>query len=238
MTAIMNPREEMQLVIDRLVHGRKQLTVLEAGCGSTSHVKLPTDADIIGIDISPEQLDRNTYLKEKILGDIQVHELEKERFDFIICWDVLEHLPNPGNALENFVHAAKPNGLVLLALPNVHSLKGLITKYTPHAFHIWIYRFVYRSKNAGRPGFAPFETYLKPSISPGALQKFARENGFIDEFTRLYESGMITKLKNRSKLLYAGYRAALAALRVVSLGAYDGANTDIIMVLRKPGGTH
>ena len=45
---------------------------------------------------------------------------------------------------------------------------------------------------------------------------------------------MVTGLKNRSKFLYAGYRATLWLLRVISLGTYDGAKSDIFIVLQKP----
>ena len=233
-TQSLEPRDELQSVLDRLVGGRGRLIVLEAGCGSSTHVTLPTDVNIVGIDISPEQLEKNKYSKEKILGDVQTYDFDKESFDLIICWDVLEHLPNPRNALKSFVRAAKPNGVILLALPNVYSLKGLITKFTPHWFHVWVYQHIYGNENAGKSGFTPFETFLRPSISAGALRRFAHENGLIEEFTCLYESSMVTGLKNRSKFLYAGYRATLWLLRVISLGTYDGAKSDIFIVLQKP----
>ena len=124
--------------------------------------------------------------------------------------------------------------MILLALPNVFSLKGLITKFSPHWFHVWVYRNVFGNPNAGRPGYAPFPTFLRLSASPTALKRFAAENGLVEEYFRLYESTMIESLKRRSRPLHALYKTALLLLRIASLGTYDGSMTDAIIVLRKP----
>ena len=127
-----DPRAELQDVIDRLVANEKPITVLEAGCGSATHIRLSDHARIVGIDNSEDQLARNSYVSQKIVGDVQTHEFEEGGFDLIMCWDVLEHLPHSEKALRSFARAAKPGGVIPLVLPNVYSLKGLITKFTPH----------------------------------------------------------------------------------------------------------
>ncbi len=43
--------ERLQEAINRLVAGRPNLRVLEAGCGSLCQVKFPGDVYIAGIDI-------------------------------------------------------------------------------------------------------------------------------------------------------------------------------------------
>ena len=172
-----DPLSELQDVTDRLLAGGEPIAVLEAGCGSATHVRLGDNARIVGIDISEDQLARNTYVSQKILGDIQTYDFDEGSFDIIMCWDVLEHLPDPEKALNSFARAVKPGGVILLALPNVYSLKGLITKFTPHRFHVWAYRNVFANPNAGRPGYAPFPTFLRTSVSPAALKRFAAEAG-------------------------------------------------------------
>ena len=229
-----DPLTELQGVIDRLFDGEGPMTVLEAGCGSSRHVELGDGARIVGIDISEEQLARNDCLDRKILGDVQTHDFAPECFDLIVCWDVLEHLAEPERALRSFARASKAGGVILLALPNVFSLKGLIAKFPSHWFHVWVYRSVFRNPNAGRPGHAPFPTFLRTSVSPRALERFAAETGLVEEHFRLYESTMIESLKRRSRPLHALYKIALLLLRVASLGAYDGSMTDAIIVLSKP----
>ena len=63
--------ERVQSIIDSMPSGKKELRVLEAGCGSCSHIQLGRRSFVVGIDISKEQLGRNSTLNEKIKGDIQ-----------------------------------------------------------------------------------------------------------------------------------------------------------------------
>ena len=228
-----NPRSELQGVIDRLFADGKPFAVLDAGCGSGVHIRLNRDARIVGIDISEAQLERNRFLSQKILGDIQIYDFDEESFDLIVCWDVLEHLSEPEKALRSFVQAVKKDGTILLALPNVYSLKGQITKFTPHWFHIWVYRSIFKRKNSGKPGYPPFPTFLRPSISPGALKRFMAENNLFEEYCLLYEGSMIKNLESRSPILYAIYKLTLVLLKLVSLGAYDGSKSDFFIIFRR-----
>ena len=128
---------------DRLNH--EEIKVLEARCGARSPIKFEVEHYIVGIDISSKQIERNKVIKEGIIGDIQTYPLKHSEYDVIICQDVLEHLPNPDLVLENFKNAIKPKGLIVIGIPNVLSLKGLITKYTPTIFHVIAYKYIYRN---------------------------------------------------------------------------------------------
>ena len=90
---------------------------LDAGCGSSSYFHLPDHAIIDGIDISAKQLERNTHLTKKVQDDLQTYVHPKDHYALIVCWDVLEHLPNPEKAVEQLFAAAKPDGLVVLLCP-------------------------------------------------------------------------------------------------------------------------
>src|ERR687885_598780 len=98
---------KLQQVIDKLLNNRQNLKVLEAGCGSATEIKIPEDAYFVGIDISEKQLERNSLLKEKILGDIQTYDLPASDFDVIVCFYVLEHVPKPELALKNILTCTK-----------------------------------------------------------------------------------------------------------------------------------
>ena len=228
-----DPRAELQGVVDRLLAGERRITALDAGCGSGIHIRLSRNARVVGIDICQTRLAGNPFISQRILGDIQHHDVGEERFDLVMCWDVLEHLPEPEKALRSFVRAAKMDGAILLALPNIYSLKGLIAKFTPHRFHIWVYRGIFKSRNAGKPGYPPFPTFLRPAISPRALKRFAAENNLREEYFRLYEGPAIKKLESGSPLLYAVYKLTLVLLKLASLGAYDGSKSDLFVVFRR-----
>ena len=94
---------KLQFFIDDWLRDRNSTKVLEAGCGSVTHIDFKHHAYIVGIDNSQKQLERNSYLHEKILGDIQYYDFQASTFDIVVCWDVLEHLEKPELALQNFL---------------------------------------------------------------------------------------------------------------------------------------
>ena len=179
---------ELQQFVDAYFDGRANLRVLEAGCGSSSYLRLPQGSRLVGIDISEKQLFRNQLIAERILGDLQTFDLPAAAFDMIVCWDVLEHLPHPERAVDRLLRAVNAGGIVVLAMPNVLSVKGQLTKWTPHWFHVWAYRHIFGRKLSGTEDYGPFKTFLKLSIAPTALRRFALERQFSEVFCRLYES--------------------------------------------------
>src|SRR3990172_9863624 len=96
---------KLQSIINKLLENKPPIKVLEAGCGSSSYIQFEKNVYIVGIDISEKQLQQNSKINEKILGDIQYYDFKPSTFDVVICWDVLEHLPKPGMALQKFVEA-------------------------------------------------------------------------------------------------------------------------------------
>ena len=126
----------LQEEINKLLSGREQLTVLEAGCGSVSHINIPNTGVMTGIDISEKQLQRNEQLTEKIVGDLQTYPLGQRKYDVIVSWDVLEHLDKPQEALENLFGSVADKGIIILAAPNIFSIKGIVTKLLSHSLQV------------------------------------------------------------------------------------------------------
>ena len=226
--------QELQTVLDLLLADQPVDRVLEAGCGSASHVRVGANPYIAGIDISEKQLARNGHLDERIKGDIQRYDFKKSSFDAVICWDVLEHIPEPVLALENFVDAVREQGLIILAFPNVFSMKGLITKYTPFGFHVWARRRLFGEKEAGTEDFGPFPVFMRYSIAPTAVERFAHDHGLIVEFLKVYESEMHQVFRQRNRLLGVMWKAIGTVVRTISVGRIAADLSDCMIVLRKP----
>lgn len=226
--------QELQDVLDELFANQPVERVLEAGCGSASHVRVGRNPDLTGIDISEKQLARNIHLNERILGDIQRYDFQQSSFDAVICWDVLEHVPEPVKALENFVQAVRETGLIILAFPNVFSMKGMLTKYTPFGFHVWVRRRLFGEKQAGTEDFGPFPVFMRYSIAPAAVEKFASDRGLIVEFVKVYESEMHQVFRQRHRLLGLIWRALGTAVQTISLGRIAADLSDCMIVIRKP----
>jgi 2-polyprenyl-3-methyl-5-hydroxy-6-metoxy-1,4-benzoquinol methylase len=227
------PLVELQEFLDVHFDGRADLRVLEAGCGSLVKMRLPPGTHIVGIDISEKQLLRNQSIVERIVGDLQTHELPAASYDMIVCWDVLEHLPHPQSAVERLFRATKVGGIVILAMPNVSSLKGQVTKYSPHWFHVWMYRNVFGRKLAGTEDHGPFKTFLDPSIAAESIRRFAVEHRFSEVFFRLYETHMQRSTRKKVGLVGPVWSVVQGLTRLFTFGRIDPLNSDFIMVLHR-----
>ena len=211
---------------------KEELSVLEAGGGSTSHFALPDSAFVTTIDISPEQIERNCYAQEKIVGDLETFKFDNRKFDLIICWDVIEHLKNPRAALDNLLSALSSHGIIVIGAPIVNSTKGLITKFTPHIFHVLAYRFLLRSKKAGKPGYPPFPTYLKFFISPENLRRYVESHSKEVVSLHKLESVHVARLRERSKILWLIYKFLSHGLGTISAGYVHASDTDFMMIIK------
>lgn len=223
--------EGLQNYINEFLRNREPINVLEAGCGALSHIDFGPNSYITGIDISREQLEKNTILDEKILGDIQDYDLLKAHYDVIICWDVLEHLNKPQKAISNFMKAIKEDGVIVLALPNALSVKGIMTKFTPYWFHAWIYYKFFNAKS-NENNSTPFKTYMRLSIAPKSLLKTANKCGFKIVYTKMYESSMQRQILKKSWILVASFKIIGVILKTISFKNIEYKNTDLIMVLK------
>jgi SAM-dependent methyltransferase len=213
-----------------------RLAVYEAGGGATSF--LPLDvlrrSHVTLVDIDEEPIRNNDYAQERILGDIQSHRFPQDSFDLIICYNVIEHLNDVEAALHGFCQALKPGGVILIGAPNPRSLSGIVTKYSPHWFHIWFYRHVRGDKNAGRPGHAPFPTVFHPLVAPPKLESFAEVHGLETVYRREFESPRFPEMRTCKPMLAALIDSFAAALNLFLPNGSDVRNGDYHIILRKP----
>jgi SAM-dependent methyltransferase len=212
----------------------RPLAVLEAGGGSATHLPLPRDARVTTIDISAEALARNTTARECLLGDLQTFDFGTRRFDLVICWDVLEHLADPGAALDRLSGALDPGGRIIVVGPLPWSLKGLVTRLTPHALHVQFYRRILGSVSAGRPGHPPFPTHHAAGADPAQIAHRLATCGLVIDITRRYESRHVEALAARSRWLLAAYRFGETLLHGLSRGRIAPGATDFYMIARRP----
>lgn len=193
------------------------VTILEAGSGRFRHFEYPATARITGLDISADQLAANDYAHEKIVGDIQTWSTSRQ-WDVVVNVYVLEHVDDPRRAVANLLSWTRPGGLLVIAVPNLFSLKGLVTKATPYRFHDWFYRWIYR-----RP-YAIFPTTLKLDVAPRRL--------------RQQLSGHTVVLERHGQETLAApfqpfYRLAIGVLRVLSLGRWRPQDANYVLVVRR-----
>lgn len=210
------------------------LNILDAGCGADSWLFDLTACHVTGIDASSKQLDRNVLLKTRICADLHAYENESwlNAFDLIICLDVLEHLRDPRMVVEKFMAWVKPDGRIILAYPNPQSLKGRVTKHSPHIFHRLFYRIsIGTPLDADRDDKGPFNTFLRPDIELLKLISLLEARSFKVDLLVSIESYQNKLIK---RYLSAPLVNRLNKLFLRELSAHlDASATDFILVARK-----
>jgi SAM-dependent methyltransferase len=225
-------RPVQELVDD--VRARGGSVALEAGCGSASHLQLDGVERLVGIDISAAQLERNTGLNERVVGDLETYRFPAQSFDLILIWDVLEHLDRPLAALDNLLAATRPGGLLVVAVPNLRSLKGLIAKVTPHWFHAATVRRAYPYWPTDEEDIGPFPTRLRRSIAPGHLREYARQRGLRVRHLVVYESEFQRRTRRICRLEGPVWEHVRKAVHWVTGGRITASGSDVLLVLQVP----
>lgn len=161
--------------------------------------------------------------------DLERVELESAEYDLVLCCNILEHTRRPLAALPSFREGLKAGGLMVIMVPNVVSLKGLVTRLTPHAVHRWYFRRV-----VGRPPeLIPAPSLHSFSLRPSALRRRARKGGWQVEYWRIYEGGVQRSLRYRLGVVGWRWKLVVILTRVLSLGLVTAEGTGVIAVLSK-----
>ncbi|MFA5025942.1 MAG: class I SAM-dependent methyltransferase [Candidatus Shapirobacteria bacterium] len=93
-------------------------SLLDVGCGKGEFIKsLPSTIKATGIDINPLKIDNINLIQ----GDFLKYKFNK-KFDIITFWHSLEHFSNPKNVTLKALNLLKPNGKIIISLPNTNSL--------------------------------------------------------------------------------------------------------------------
>ncbi|NQT22141.1 MAG: class I SAM-dependent methyltransferase [Candidatus Omnitrophica bacterium] len=210
------------------ISGTEVIKILDVGCGYSLRFDLPDNACMVGLDISQEQLKKNSIVDKKVCGDIQNFNFMPSSFDVTVCFCVLEHLSRPEDALINITKGLREGGIIVIVVPYLFSVITLLTKITPLCLHRWVYRHIRGFKEAGTSTMPIFKTYLKLSISPGKLKDFAVRNNLSIEFSHLHK----TKFNAVNKFYKAIWAVFIGALQFFSLGKVVEA-AEYYLILRK-----
>ena len=106
-------------------------TALDVGCSSGAWLELAKDTgwDPVGVEIGTAvaaAARRRGF--EVHTGSLSDADLAGRRFDLVTFWDVLEHLPDPLDALIRARRLLRPGGVVALTFPNVEGFYPRATR--------------------------------------------------------------------------------------------------------------
>jgi 2-polyprenyl-3-methyl-5-hydroxy-6-metoxy-1,4-benzoquinol methylase len=120
--------------------------LLDIGCATGIFMKAASSSyNCTGLDVS--DVATQFAVKEMGLnakcGTIFDHDYEKQSFDIITMWDVIEHVRDPDKYIEKINQIMKPGGLLVLSTGNIDSLMFKIQKKNWHLlippFHLYYF---------------------------------------------------------------------------------------------------
>ena len=112
--------EDVNLGLLRLWGGRRGLDVLDVGCGYATTSQHLKGNRVTGIESNAEAVKvARTRIDRVVERDLHDVDPSLGAFDAIIFADVLEHVAWPVGILRQYLALLKPNGTVIVSLPNV-----------------------------------------------------------------------------------------------------------------------
>lgn len=95
-----------------------------------------TGRRVYGVDLDP-RVGTHPHLDGGVLGDACRLPFPDACFDAVVSVNVLEHIPNPVDALREVHRVLAPGGVFWVKTPNRNHYIGRIARLTPTWFHEW-----------------------------------------------------------------------------------------------------
>jgi SAM-dependent methyltransferase len=112
--------------------------VLDAGCGTAYGTRLLAEAgarEVIGVDVAAAVLESVAPMMPEtvrlVTGDLRGLTFADGEFDLVVCFEVIEHVADPGAVLDELVRVLASDGLLLISSPN----RGVYPAGNPHHLH-------------------------------------------------------------------------------------------------------
>jgi len=152
--------------VAKLISPKKNLKILDIGCNDgTIRNFLPQDIEYFGVDIDNkliQQLQQKKIKAKQANLNNELLPFQFERFDYILMLDIIEHVINPQELLQQAKQRLKPEGKIIITLPNDYHI---LNKF----------RFILNKHLTENP-FAPFGHLHYFPIKSG--ENFLKSNGF------------------------------------------------------------
>jgi len=124
--------------IVNLVQAQKRDRIMELGCGAGHILEKIPQGNLTGVDLSETLLKKAGKRLQKrnavlIKGNIEElpQTVRNQKFDKIICSEVLEHVQNPGKVIDEILKIANEKSVIVISIPNeklINRLKGIFLR--------------------------------------------------------------------------------------------------------------
>ena len=186
-------------------HYHKTGKILDIGCGTGEFLKLFKDAkwQTAGIEPDPDALKmavKNYDLDIK--QEVEIKNLETASFDIITMWHVLEHVPKLNERIEDLKRLIKPNGIIVIAVPNCTSLDAKIYKEHWAAYDLPRHLYHFSPKD--------IDTIFKNhDLKVFRVLPMIFDSFYVSMLSEKYKKGKL----NIIRALWNGFRSNIAAIK-------------------------
>ena len=184
--------------------------LLDIGCGTGDFLKIVKENNWVVSGVEPDENARK-IANDKTGGSVQdisaLLDFNEERFDVITLWHVLEHLPKLEDHIQLFQKLLKPNGRLVIAVPNYKSYDALYYQNFWAAYdvprHLWHFSQKGISDLLQQFGFNLVETHpMKFDSFYVSLLSEKYKNGFMNPFMAFWV-GLRSNSKAKSSMEYS-----------------------------------
>lgn len=179
--------------------------ILDIGCGTGEFLKTFKDAkwQTLGIEPSPDvrKMAIENYGLD-VREEAEIKNLEASNFDIITMWHVLEHVPDLNDRIEDLKRLIKPNGVIVIAVPNCTSLDAKIYKENWAAYDVPRHLYHFSPKD--------IETVFKNhELKVFRILPMIFDSFYVSMLSEKYRTGK----SNTIRAVWNGFRSNFAALK-------------------------
>lgn len=192
--AVAGLHEAVARTLATLLPGEARL--LDVGCGAGALSQRLADAgyDVLSVDADADVFQAGTEFRQLDMENTeQAAEFRaefSEKFDAVICVEVIEHVENPWQLVRNLAELARPSGVVLISTPNVGSWYSRLRFFLNGKFP-----FFYKADSESGHIHAVTETELELMLQRAGLR--VEQIASAGDLPRLWLSGsLLTQLTN------------------------------------------
>ncbi|WP_296146334.1 class I SAM-dependent methyltransferase [uncultured Flavobacterium sp.] len=174
--------------------------ILDIGAGTGDFLLVAKNNGWKAVGIEPSEKARNIAKAKGVELKLNLSDFENNSFDIITMWHVLEHVPNLEEQIKELKRLVKPNGSILIAVPNFKSFDANYYKEFWAAYdvprHLWHF-----SKTAIKKLFAKEDLELV-EILPMKFDSF-----YVSLLSEKYKTGKMNYIKAFSVGLKSNLKA-------------------------------
>jgi len=192
----------------------EEKTLLDMGCGTGDFLETAQQNNwqVSGIEPNSDAREiANRKTNQSVYDTAQLIKFESNTFDVITLWHVLEHVPNLEEHITIFKKLLKPNGTLVIAVPNYNSFDAKHYKQFWAAYdvprHLWHFNQASISKLVSKQTFKVekvkpmwFDAFYVSMLSE--KYKFGKMNPIKGCFIGLLSNIKALATKEASSLIY------------------------------------